>query len=131
MARLSLARIALDRRWRSGAITKQARREGKSPRHVYAGLKSAETRRRRIKQAARVHGARARQRTERRLTKAQKTKRAAKAGAITRTATQVTARSAPSTWQQVIDDYGEPDAWSDYDEYDLEGHHDDPYFGEE
>lgn len=34
----------LARQWRSGAITRRARREGKDPRRVYAGLKGARTR---------------------------------------------------------------------------------------
>jgi hypothetical protein len=34
----------LERQWRSGAITRRAKREGKNPRRVYAGLKGARTR---------------------------------------------------------------------------------------
>lgn len=34
----------LERLWRSGAITRKAKREGKDPRRVYAGMKGARTR---------------------------------------------------------------------------------------
>lgn len=131
-ARQESARLydALGRR--NGWITRRARSEGKDPARVFAGLKAAATRARRQEHLARVHGERARVKTESRLTPAQKAARTRDANRIER----AQPREGGYTLEREPADYGEPDEpreemslddiWDnygedyDYDDYDVE-----------
>jgi len=118
MARLSRARQAIDRRWKAGAITKRARAAGKDPARVYAGLKAWETRTRRVEHAARVHGQKARERTERQLSPARKAARTRDARRIEDVSPEPLSRARGG--RESLDDYLEDYDSDDYDEYDVE-----------
>jgi len=117
MARRSRARLALDRRWQSGAITKLARASGKDPRRVYGGLKSAETRHRRQEHAARIHGQKARERTERALEPRQRAQRTRAAGRLERELDS--GGGGGGDGDESLDDYYDS-GFDEYDKYDIE-----------
>lgn len=67
---------------RNGWITRRAIASGKDPARVFAALRGRQERERKAEHAARVHGQKAREKSERKLTPAQKAKRTRDANRI-------------------------------------------------
>ena len=110
---------------RKAAVTRSARARGVDPARAWAARKGWETRRNKAEYAARLHGQKAREKTERALTPAQKAKRTRDANRIAR---ETNERPEPlargrtiRNLDQLDEDYGEYPEDSDID-YEAEGH---------
>jgi hypothetical protein len=110
---------------RKAAVTRSARARGVDPARAWAARKGWETRRNRAEYAARLHGQKAREKTERALTPAQRGARTREANRIKRETherAEPLARGKTLTGLAMLDDeydeYPEPD---DID-YEAEGH---------
>lgn len=117
-----------------GWITRRARAEGKEPARVFAALKGWDTRRRAQEHAARIHGQKAREATERRLTPAQKAARTRDAARIAQGPTPAARAPRPRQGRQERQEPAEPrepigrrggresldDYYDSYDETDFE-----------
>ncbi len=110
----------------SSAIVRRARAAGKSPKRVAAALKGWDTRRKALEHAQREHGRKAREKSERALTPAQKRARTLHAKAFAKRAQQsIGERDQPSeghairSIQELDDDYEDTDRGEIYD---GEGH---------
>lgn len=107
-----------------GAITRRARAEGKDPARVHAALKGWDARRKGQEHAARVHGQKAREKTERALTPAQRRARTRDADRIEHGgggegSTRGGGGSGSRDGGDTLDDYYD-DFYDEWDEYDVE-----------
>jgi hypothetical protein len=111
---------------RNGWITRRAKAEGKNVDRVHAAVRGAETRRRAVEHAARVHGEKARVKTESRLTPQQKAKRTRDANRIERGPGPTGPEGEPIYTGRGGYDHGEEqslddliDRYDDYDDWDY------------